>query len=171
VKRLFVLRHAKSDWGQPGLADHDRPLAPRGHRSAALLATHLARAHVSPDVVLCSTARRARETLELVRASLPESTPVYFERRIYGAGVEELIERLQELPDDDGSAMLVGHNPGLEDLVIELVARGEPTLVERVEAKFPTAAFATIDIDADRWTAVHPGTGTLVAFVTPHDLQ
>jgi len=165
-----VLRHAKSDWGQPGLADHDRPLAPRGRRAAGLLAAHLAKEEVAPDVVLCSTARRARETFELVQDALPASTTVFFERRLYGAASDELRARLHEVPDGDPSVMVVGHNPGLQDLVLELAPAADPELVSRVEAKFPTAAFAAVDLDVDRWTGVHPGTGRLVAYVTPHDL-
>ena len=171
MKRVFVLRHAKSDWGDAGLADHDRPLAPRGHRSGELLTRHFHAAHVAPDLVLCSTAVRARETLALVQPALPASTTVSFERRLYGAGPADLIERMQELTDDVGVVMLVGHNPGLEELVLELTGAGDAALVERVETKFPTAAFATIDLAVDAWTAVAPGTGTLVAYVTPHDLQ
>jgi len=170
VKTLLVLRHAKSDWGDAGADDHDRRLAPRGHRGAELLAAHFARTHVAPDVVLCSTARRARETLELAQPGLPSSTRVYFERRLYGAGVDELLERIDEVPDDVGSVLLVGHNPGLKDLVIALTAHGNRALRERVETKFPTAAFATIDLDVERWADVQPGTGTLVAFVTHKDL-
>ena len=96
---------------------------------------------------------------------------MYFERGLYGAGPDEMLERLREVPDEDGSVMLVGHNPGLEMLVLELCSAGDPALVERVETKFPTAAFATIDLAVDHWTDVHPKTGTLTAFVTPHDLE
>jgi phosphohistidine phosphatase len=171
VKRLFVLRHAKSDWGHAGVPDHDRPLAARGERATGLLAAHLRRAGVEPDVVLCSTATRARETLERVRTGLPEATPIWYERRLYGADADELTDRLDELPDGEASVMLVGHNPGLQDLVLALAPAADPALVARVEAKFPTAAFATLDLAVDRWTAVQPGTGTLVAYVTPRDLE
>jgi phosphohistidine phosphatase len=171
VKRLFVLRHAKSDWGRPGLADHERPLAPRGERATGLLADHLRRVRVEPAVVLCSTATRARETFDAVRVALPESTPVWFERRLYGADADELIDRVNEVPDSDGSVMLVGHNPGLQDLVLGLAPARDAALVARVEAKFPTAAFATLDLAVDRWAEVAPGTGTLVDFVVPRDLE
>jgi phosphohistidine phosphatase len=171
VKRLFVLRHAKSDWGQPGLADHERPLAARGERATVLLAEHLRRVPVEPAVVLCSTATRARETFEAVRGALPEATPVWFERRLYGAGSDELVDRLNEVPEPDASVMLVGHNPGLQDLVLDLAPSREAALVARVEAKFPTAAFATVDLAVDRWAEVRPGTGTLVDFVVPRDLE
>ena len=170
MKRLFVLRHAKSDWGQPGLPDHERPLAPRGTHAAGLLAEHFRHSRIEPDVVLCSTATRARETFEAVRAALGEPTPVWFERRLYGAGADELVDRLDEVPDSDGSVMLVGHNPGLQDLVLDLAPSREPALVARVEAKFPTAAFATIHLAVDRWAEVRPGTGTLVDLVIPRDL-
>jgi phosphohistidine phosphatase len=106
-----------------------------------------------------------------VRAALPEPTPVWFERRLYGASAGELIERLDEVPDADGSALLVGHNPGLQDLVLDLAPSREAELVARVEAKFPTAAFATLDLAVDRWAEVQPGTGTLVAYVVPRDLE
>jgi len=171
VKRVLVLRHAKSDWGEPGLADHDRPLAPRGHRGAELLAAHLRAERTAPDLVLCSTALRARETLELVRPALPQGTEVFFERRLYGAGVPELVDRLQELTPDVGAVLVVGHNPGCQDLVLDLAGAGDPALLARVEAKFPTAALATLDLAVDGWTDVASGTGTLVGLVTPRELE
>ena len=170
MKRVFVLRHAKSDWADPGLSDHDRPLAPRGGRGADLLAAHVRDAGIAPDVVLCSTALRARQTFERVAKGLPAGTTVYHEPRLYGPGPDELIRRLQELPDDVASAMLVGHNPGLEELVLELAADGSPGLLERVETKFPTAALATLDAAVDKWSDINAGTATLTALVTPSDL-
>ena len=126
---------------------------------------------MAPDLVLCSTAVRARETLALVQPALPASTTVSFERRLYGAGAADLIDRLHELTDDVGSVMLVGHNPGLEELVLELAGAGDAALVERVETKFPTAGSPPSTSMVDGWTGVAPGTATLTRFVVPRDLD
>jgi phosphohistidine phosphatase len=108
---LYLLRHAKSSWDDPGLADFDRPLSRRGRRNAALLAAHLREESIEPELVLCSTARRARETAELLGLD-----GVRFENDLYGAGRAELARRLTALPHSVASAMMIGHNPGLEGL-------------------------------------------------------
>jgi phosphohistidine phosphatase len=167
---LFVLRHAKSSWNNSSLADHDRPLAPRGERAAEALAAHVATIDPPPALVLCSTARRAQDTLEPARARLPDSTAVLIEHELYGADAPDLLDRLREVPDDTPSVMLVGHNPGLEDLVKGLGREGDPNLIARMHSKFPTGALATLAFPGP-WKGLGWGTATLEAFVVPAELQ
>jgi phosphohistidine phosphatase len=169
MHRLFVLRHAKSSWNNSYLSDHDRPLAPRGERAAEALAAHMATIDPPPALVLCSTARRAQETLEPVRATLPAATSVSVEDALYGASAPELLDRLRGVPDDTASVMLVGHNPGLEDLVKGLGRDGDPELLGRVQRKFPTGALATLAIPGP-WKGLGWGAATLEAFVVPAEL-
>jgi phosphohistidine phosphatase len=167
--RLLVLRHAKSSWSNTHLADHDRPLAPRGRRAADAMAAHLATLD-PPALVLCSSARRAQDTLEPVRSRLPDGTEVLIEDELYGAPAEELLARLRRIPEATPSVLLVGHNPGLEDLVTALGQDGDPGLIARVEAKFPTAALATLTFDGP-WNDLGSGPATLEAYVVPGDLE
>jgi phosphohistidine phosphatase len=167
--RLFVLRHAKSSWNNASLGDHERPLAPRGEKAAAALAAHVATIDPPPALVLCSTARRAQETLEPVRAQLPDSTTVLVEGELYGASGPELLDRLREVPGDTASVMVVAHNPGLEDLVKGLGHGGDPGLMARVHEKFPTGALATLTF-AGPWKSLRWGAATLEAFVVPAEL-
>ena len=169
VRRLLVLRHAKSSWKNAHLADHDRPLAPRGRRAAEALAQHFATIDPPPALVLCSTARRARDTLEPVLARLPEGTEVLVEDGLYGATAAELLARLHLVDDATPGVLLVGHNPGLEDLVRGLARQGDAGLVARLHAKFPTGALATLTF-AGSWQALGSGPATLEAFVVPGDL-
>jgi phosphohistidine phosphatase len=167
VKRLFLLRHAKSSWDDPSLADHDRPLAPRGRRASALIEEHLRRNRVEPVLVLCSSARRTRETLERVRPALG-AAEVRFERELYGASCEDLLRRLRAVPDELPSVMLVGHQPVIQQLAVHL-AGGGPEL-ERLRGKFPTAALATLTF-AGGWSELERGGAELVAYVKPKQLK
>lgn len=168
--RLFVLRHAKSSWNNSYLADHDRPLAPRGRRAAEALAGHVATIDPPPALVLCSTARRAQDTLEPVRSRLPATTDVLFEDDLYGAPAPELLARLRQVAEDTPSVMLVGHNPGLEDLVRGLGRDGDPGLIARIHTKFPTGALATLVFDGP-WNVLGSGIATVEAYVVPGDLE
>jgi phosphohistidine phosphatase len=168
--RLFVLRHAKSSWNNANLADHDRPLAPRGERAAEALAAHVATIDPPPALVLCSTARRAQDTLEPVLGRLPAGTAVLIEDELYGASAPELLDRLREVPEGTPSVLLVGHNPALEDLVRGVGRDGDPGLIARVHTKFPTAALATLAFPGP-WKSLGSGPATLEAFVVPADLQ
>lgn len=167
---LFAMRHAKSSWNNAYLGDHERPLAPRGERAAAALAEHVATIEAPPALVLCSTAKRAQDTLEPIRAQLPAGTAVRIEDELYGASAPALIDRLRGIPDDTASVLLVGHNPGLEDLVKGLGGDGDAELLARVHAKFPTGALATLTFTGP-WKSLQWGDATLEAFVVPADLQ
>ncbi|HYX76555.1 MAG TPA: histidine phosphatase family protein [Gaiellaceae bacterium] len=164
---LYLLRHAKSSWADPGLADRERPLAPRGRRDAKRIAKHLRQLGVAPELVLCSPAVRTRETLELVRPALAAST-VALEEDLYGASSDRLLARLRRVPGAVASVMLVGHNPGLHQLALSLASAGNE--LGRLEAKFPTAALATLQIPKP-WSRLEPGDATLSAFVVPKQLK
>ena len=163
-KRLYLLRHAKSSWKQPELADHDRPLAGRGRRAAKAIARHLEENDIAVDVVLCSTARRARETLERVEPVLGDPT-VRYEEKLYGASADGLRTAVRDLPDGVAAAMLIGHNPALEQFARELARPAD-----RFGDKFPTAALATFEIAGPRWRDLDRGGAELVGYVRPRDL-
>jgi phosphohistidine phosphatase len=168
VRRLHLLRHAKSSWDDPTLRDRDRPLAPRGHRAAARIARWVRKHDVRPQLVVSSNAARAQETLQAVLPGLGEPE-VWIEVGLYAASAETLLERVRALPDEVEEAMLVGHNPGLGDLLLLLAEPGE--LRERAEAKVPTGALATLEADIARWAELEPGAARLVAFVVPRELN
>ena len=119
MKSLHLLRHAKSSWKHPGLNDHDRPLSKRGRQTAKMMAAYLRRAKIAPDLVICSTAMRARQTLDpIAKATKPPK--VVLEREIYGGAQRALWEQLWNLPKSAKSVLLIGHNPALQDLALEL---------------------------------------------------
>ena len=164
---LLLLRHAKSSWVDPTLPDHDRPLASRGRRDAKRIAKHLAGFEFEPELVLCSSAVRTRETLELVRPALGNSK-VLFEDGLYGASSDELLARIRVVPDAVGSVMLIGHNPGLEQLALLLASSGDE--LRGLETKFPTAALATLAVETT-WSRLAPGDAILTAYIVPKQLR
>jgi phosphohistidine phosphatase len=166
LKRLLLIRHAKSSWDDPALADRERPIAPRGRKASERVAEHLTGSDAKLDLILCSSARRARETLDLLLPAFGDAE-VLVEDGLYGASVPDLIERLQHVTDDVGSLAVIGHNPGIQDLTIEL-ARDGPH-VERALKKFPTAAVAVLEFDTP-WAELASGGARLVSFTVPKDL-
>ena len=168
MSRLHLLRHAKSSWHDPALDDRVRPLAPRGRKATRRLAGWIVEHDVRPELVLCSPATRARETLDRIHGALG-SPEVTVDERIYHATSAVLLDRLRELADPLGEVMLVGHNPGLADLCLTL-ARAGP-LRERVAENLPTGALATLVAELDGWSALAPGSADLVELVLPRDLQ
>jgi phosphohistidine phosphatase len=157
--RLLVLRHGQARNAPPGERDFDRPLSTAGHRAAATLGP-VVRA-LEPELVLCSAAVRTRQTLEALE--LAPSVEVAYERGLYGAEAEELLEHVREVDDDNAVVLLVGHNPGVHNLVTELTGG------DRVP-QFKPATLAVLDLDAERWWAVGPGSGTLVSLHVPDEL-
>jgi phosphohistidine phosphatase len=168
MKHLFLLRHAKSSWDDPTLADHDRPLAPRGRRAAKVMAEHLERKRIAPELVLCSPARRTRETLARIERGLGGKTDVRIDSELYAVSAAALLEVLHEVPDEVESVMLIGHNPGIQDLALSLARAGSE--VSRVRSKFPTAALATLQFNGG-WHELAPGRAELVSFVKPKEVS
>ena len=168
TRRLYLLRHAKSSWKDPALADHDRPLAGRGRRAAAAMADHMAEHQILPELVLCSTALRTRETYERLEPALA-GPQVHYERRLYGASAGELLKRLRTVPADISTVLLIGHNPGIEELALQL-ARASPER-DDLQVKFPTGALATLEFTGSTWSELEPGCATLIAYTRPRDLD
>jgi phosphohistidine phosphatase len=168
TRRLFVLRHAKSSWDNSRLEDHERPLAPRGQRACVVMAEHLRMNAIEPELVLCSTARRTRETLEGVAPSGQR----LIESELYSASAGDLVDRLRRVPDDVASVMLIGHNTAVQMLVLRLARRDANAADDRaaVERKFPTGALATLTFDCG-WSELGAGSARLSAFVIPKELS
>jgi phosphohistidine phosphatase len=160
--RVYLLRHAKSSWDDPELPDHARPLAKRGRKAVALLREHFREAGVAPDLVLCSSAVRATQTLEGVREGLPAGVPVEIDRGLYGADAGALLSRLRALSEDVGSVMLVGHNLAIEELAAELAGGGDADALARMAAKYPTGGVATLGFEGT-WRELDPAGATLEA--------
>jgi phosphohistidine phosphatase len=160
--RLYLLRHAKSSWDEPALADRDRPLAARGRDAANRIGHHLRSEQITPALVLCSSARRTRETLDRLHLD----APVEIEDGLYGASADELLARLRRLSDDVETVLLIGHNPAIQDLASTL-AGGSSPLRDR---KYPTGGLATLAFTGS-WSELQPGGAELLAFVIPRELS
>lgn len=167
---IYLFRHAKSSWDDPRLDDVERPLAPRGRRAGKTMRRHMEAAGVRPMLVLCSPSVRTRQTLERVLPALGTEVPVRYEDDLYHAGPRQMLDRLRRLPDDVTSVMLIGHNPALQALAVSLVGGGDPGARARIEAKFPTAALATLVLTAGRWRELEAGTCEIQDFVEPRQL-
>jgi len=168
MRVIHLLRHAKSSWADDTLADHERPLARRGVRDAKRMAAHMLALRVDPDLVLCSSAVRTRQTLDLVTPSIADA-PVQIEDDLYGASADALLERLRAVPESVRAVLFIGHNPGLQDLAVRLAASG-PRL-EDLTTKFPTGALATLALGSQTWPNVQQGDASLVDFTVPRQLD
>ena len=170
VLRLIVMRHAKSSWKSNAATDHERPLNDRGKRAAAVMGVYFTQREYHPSLVLCSSARRTRQTLEALLFHLPDSPELLFEERIYLASRGQLLARVQELDDAQSGVLLIGHNPGIAELARTLAGSGERASLRRLAARFPTAASAACGFDLQHWRDLAPGSGRLLAYATPKDL-
>lgn len=169
MKTLLLLRHAKSAWPD-GVDDHDRPLAERGRRDAPCMGAYMAEVGLEPDFVLVSSARRTQETWALAAPVLGKACPSQTVASIYEAEPAAILAAIQAAPQECGTLLVIGHNPGFEDLAVLLAPAGDADTVARLRTKYPTAGLAVIRFDSERWTDVAPGAGRLVAFVTPKTL-
>jgi phosphohistidine phosphatase len=170
VTILAVLRHAKSDWGTPGLADFDRPLNERGRKAARRIGRELRRRKIRFDQVLASPALRVRETLDGLVEGYGKALDVRFEESIYDARAETLFRLVRTIGGEVHAPLLVGHNPGLYELVLSLAGEDDDLRPE-IAAKFPTAALALISLPAGRWDEVAPGTGKVRELILPRQLD
>ncbi|MEP3112893.1 histidine phosphatase family protein [Nisaea sp.] len=169
-KTLLLLRHAKSSWNSLADRDFERPLNRRGERSAAVVGIMMKQEKIFPDLVLCSSARRTLQTRDIIRPYLPRNCPVEESSRIYEASVRDVFTVLSEFPDNVQEPLVIGHNPGLEQLTLSLCGTVGGEELSRVQEKFPTGALATIELAIDAWKDIAPGKGQLRRFVVPKDL-
>lgn len=165
-RHLVLVRHAKSAWDDPSLADHDRPLAGRGIKALPRIRDHLALAAHAPELVLCSTSRRTMDTLAGIEAAWSDEARIETERAFYDANADALLGRLRRVGSDIGCAMVIGHNPALQELAISLVGAGDPERLARLAAKLPTGATATLSFEG-AWGDLGAGTARLDDFFTP----
>ncbi len=171
---LLLLRHAKSSWSDDGAGDFDRVLAPRGERAAPLMGAFLAQHELTPDLILCSPAARARETLDLVLGELATNPVIQYADELYLASPSEMMALLRDVPntaenDAPERVMMVGHNPGFQTLARMLCEGGDEDGLVALAGKFPTAALAVIDFDG-AWEKIRAGKGRLRLFATPRAL-
>jgi phosphohistidine phosphatase len=161
LKKLLLLRHAKSSWADPGLADFDRPLGERGLRAAPLVGRLMRERKLRPDLVICSPAERARETAALVLKAAGLDAPLRYDERIYEATSSRLAEIVSQIEDTVGEALLVGHNPGFEELLGRLTGEAR---------HMATATLALITLDIEKWSKLRDGCGRLEWIVKAKEL-
>ena len=171
MKRLAILRHAKSSWDDPGLDDFNRPLNERGWKAARRMGRELKQRRLRFDLVLSSTSARTRETIDGVQEKYDFAAPIKFDPKLYLAGEAVLLERVRVLSEEVEAPLFVGHNPGLEQLIAGLTRDDKKGLRRRVAGKFPTAALAIVELPAERWAEVEPGSGEVVDLILPKELD
>jgi phosphohistidine phosphatase len=168
MKQLLILRHAKSSWDDSELADFDRPLAPRGLKTAPLMGRELARRGWLPDLALVSPALRTRDTWRLVAQELPKSVPAQFAEELYEAAAGAILARVRQARAK--SLLVIGHNPGLQHFALRLAGAGsDESVFKKIEAKFPTATLARFTLDGD-WADLAFGSAKLTHCLRPKDL-
>lgn len=172
MKRLTLLRHAKSDWDDPVARDFDRPLNKRGEKAALLMGQYARAKAMRFDRLVASPAARVTQTLATFLTGYGEPLEAHWDRRIYLASVPTLFDVLRDLPESSQTVLLAGHNPGLEDLILALVPdRDDDALRDDVEVKFPTASLAEMNLSIDRWADIEENVATLASFTRPRDLD
>lgn len=166
MHRLMLLRHAKTERAEPGERDRDRKLTKRGRADAPLIGAYMVRHGLTPDLALVSPAERAQETWKLLAASFAKAPKTSTDERIYNATADRLMNVLSE-PHTARSLLVVGHNPGIHDLAVALIASGDVEARERVAEKLPTSGLVVIDLAFEDWQLLHPHAGRLERFVSP----
>lgn len=171
MARLFLLRHAKSSWDDPALSDFERPLNIRGRASAPTMGRHMADHSLLPDVILCSSARRTRETLAGLLPHLTGDMEIRLMKAIYTSSEGTYVPLLRKAGGEAKRLLLIGHNPAIQETALALIGHGNPAFIEEIRGKFPTAGLAVIDLPTDDWSALAPGSGRIVAFFRPRELE
>ena len=166
MRRLVLVRHAKSSWDDESLDDHDRPLAPRGQRALESMRAHVATLDLQTLLVLCSTATRAEATLNGLRPSLPDDAAIEHDRGVYDDDAGSLLDRVRRSGDHHATLMVVGHNPTLQDLAGTLVATGDQRDREQLARKLPTGAIVSMTFDGD-WPSVGSSQASLESLFMP----
>lgn len=169
--RLWLLRHAKSAWDDPELDDFARPLSPRGRKACRHIGRHMGERGIAPDLVLCSPATRTRQTWERIEKRIGGKAKVRFESSLYLAEVPSLLALVRAAPKACHELMLIGHNPGLEELALQLAGTSAGDSASRLADKYPTGALAELAFAVPNWSQVGPEAGFLASFVIPAQLD
>jgi len=166
MRRLLLLRHAKTERAEPGGRDRDRRLTKRGRSDASAIGAHMAHHCLLPDLVLVSPAARTQETWALLAPAFAKTPRAVPDERIYNASPERLVGVIEET-GGTRSLMVIGHNPSLHDVALHLIAAGDVAARERLTEKLPTSGLVVVDFSIDAWSRLHPRSGRLERFVTP----
>ncbi|GAB4535688.1 MAG: histidine phosphatase family protein [Roseibium sp.] len=169
--RLLLLRHAKSDWDNPGLDDIDRPLNSRGKAASIRMGRYLVDNALVPNQILCSTARRSRETLSRILPCLPHEAQIHLLLDLYQQSEDDYLPLVRKHGGRAPNLLVIGHNPATEDTAATLTGTGDSAAIESLKEKYPTAGLAVLDFDIAEWSELQPGTGHLERFVRPRDLK
>jgi len=169
LKSLYLLRHGKSSWDDPSVEDHDRPLAPRGTEAARRIGAYMSQRRFSPALVLCSSAARAIQTYEAVASVLGKANVVLVEDALYGTTPADLLNRLREIPEQAEPVLVVGHNPTLQELAMDLSGDGEPRSLARLREGLPTGGLAALSY-VGRWADLGHGRAYLESLTVPREL-
>jgi phosphohistidine phosphatase len=168
---LSLLRHAKSSWKNPTLPDRERPLANRGVADAPVMGRAMAERGIDPELVLCSSARRTVDTLDLVLPELKVEPKVLYKDELYHPSPAEMLQMLREIQPGASRVMIVGHNPELQAFALDLIGSGPKQLRDKLREKYPTAGLAVINFTAGLWSSVDVNSGSLKLFLVPRELR
>ncbi len=168
VRHLYLLRHAKSLWSDPTLEDFERPLSSRGLRDADKIASYLKRTKPHIELVLCSSAKRTTQTLELIRTALKKETKILIKDSLYTFDPSSLLEQLRKVPSQIHSVLIIGHNPGIQGLALQMTLPGQ--LRQRIAMKYPTSALTIVELENDSWDLSDPAISK-TSFVAPAELE
>ncbi|MEL6288987.1 MAG: histidine phosphatase family protein [Pseudomonadota bacterium] len=167
--QLFLLRHAKSDWTAGAKDDHSRPLNSRGIKAALRVGSFMQENKLLPDRILCSTAKRTRQTAELLTETWPGKYPITVSRKLYLAGAESFVEVIRKRGGANKRLLVIGHNPDITDVALAALRKGRKKARQEI-GKFPTGSLACLTFPSDAWRDIEPGTATFVAFITPKQI-
>ena len=171
MRRLLLLRHAKAERSQPGTRDIARVLIDRGRKDAAKIGAYMAAHALIPDRVILSPAARTQETWKYAATALHPAPAAMSVERLYDATPHSILAVIKDTPPGAHTLMVVGHNPGLHELALMVVAAGDVDARERLREKLPTSGLAIIDFAFDNWSKLHPHCGRLERFVSPKTLE
>lgn len=171
MRRLLLLRHSKADRSQPGESDIERRLIERGRKDAALIGGYMAKHALTPERVLVSPALRTQETWKSASGAFRPAPGATTVERLYDATAHTIFAVIKDAPASAHSVLVVGHNPGLHELALMLIASGDIEAREQLAEKLPTSGLIIIDFAVDTWSALHPHSGRLERFVTPKSLE
>ena len=170
MKKLSFIRHAKSDWTSPLLSDHDRRLADRGQKASVIMKDFFVTANKNFDIVFSSTALRAVETIEIIKPSIKD-TKIIYKKELYTFDDQIMIEFISKINDDISSVLIVGHNPAIQETVLRLARTDQnANLLNRVEHKYPTAAFCTLTSTIEKWAHAGDTMFKIQEFICPKEL-